>query len=320
MVSTRSNDYETVDTDQTERNDRISDHSSERKTTANAEGDADGKAPAPKKQRKTEPSAKGCTTAGEDPKKKNRSSDTVGGLQLEYARSGRSACRRCGGAIEKGAPRVGVEAWISGRQALTWQHVPCFLAGLSCGYETTGRSKCSFTGQPIARGQVKLAARSHTAKRYYSMDVVDRVLSVVLSWVAKDELDEARACLTVEGMDGSKDLKKEDQEKLQSVLSKIERAPSSRGAMADQEDQAKDESMKTKAAAGQTPRKRAGRRWQTETGRGGSQGRQGGMGVCRRHLSGNLVAQPRDGIAVFCQNPQRQCQNPQQRKRLLVGR
>lgn len=41
-------------------------------------------------------------------------------LTVERAKTGRAKCRKCHEVIEAGAWRVGMEAWIMGRQAMTW--------------------------------------------------------------------------------------------------------------------------------------------------------------------------------------------------------
>ena len=70
----------------------------------------------------------------------------VGFVVVEMAKTGQSRCRKCADPIPKGELRVGLEAWISGRKAVTWQHPPCFLQGLRFAAATTGRSKCKATG------------------------------------------------------------------------------------------------------------------------------------------------------------------------------
>ena len=41
-------------------------------------------------------------------------------LTIESAKTGRSKCRKCRELLEKDETRVGMHAWIMGRQALTW--------------------------------------------------------------------------------------------------------------------------------------------------------------------------------------------------------
>jgi len=233
MVATRSKKKEEAHSARNNDKDNKKTKREEAKKESDSE-DSGTKAPQKKKQKT---------------KNKKQAQDTIGGLQLEYAKSGRSTCRKCSENIDKGAPRVGVEAWISGRQSMTWQHVTCFLSTLTCGYEKTGRSKCSVEGELIEKGLVKLTAHSHTATRHYKLDVLEKILSVVLSWVPFDQLEDAKSSLSLEGIDGIKDLKKEDQEKLESILSGIKPLPSKRGFMADKEDQAKPEERKTKTSS-----------------------------------------------------------------------
>ena len=41
-------------------------------------------------------------------------------LTIESAKTGRSKCRKCHEPIEMGETRIGMQAWIMGRQAITW--------------------------------------------------------------------------------------------------------------------------------------------------------------------------------------------------------
>jgi len=175
--------------------------------------------------------------------------DSIGGLTFEYAKSGRSTCRKCGDNIDKGAPRVGMEAWIAGRQATTWQCIICALRRISIGYDMTGRSKCCATGDLITKGEVKMAVRSHTATRYYKLSVIKDVLPAILAWGPPEKMKQAKSLLSLEGIDGAQELKPDDRQRLDSILSNLE-APSSsrRGDIADEVDQAEDEEMKTKTS------------------------------------------------------------------------
>ena len=177
--------------------------------------------------------------------------DSIGGLTMEHAKSGRSTCRKCDETIAKDAPRVGMEAWISGRKATTWQCVNCALSNISVGYEKTGRSKDSIAGSTIDKGVVKFDVHSHTASRHFTMDTIQDVLVAVLAWVPSSKKSDLIDLLSLDAMDGNEDLKKEDREKVESMLSKLE-APSvsERGSIADKEDQAKDDDMKTSSSDG----------------------------------------------------------------------
>lgn len=53
--------------------------------------------------------------------KGNAKSDKKGTLTFEKAVSGRSTCRATGDSIAKGEDRVGLEAYVGGRVAMTWQ-------------------------------------------------------------------------------------------------------------------------------------------------------------------------------------------------------
>merc|ERR1712129_640374 len=95
---------------------------------------------------------------------------TTGGLTCEFAKTGRSTCRKCGEKIEKGAPRVGMTAWIVGRSAITWQCAHCVFDTLACNYDRTGRTKCKSSGESFAKGELRLGVKCHTAVSYYNCD------------------------------------------------------------------------------------------------------------------------------------------------------
>lgn len=147
--------------------------------------------------------------------------DITGGLTCELAKTGRSTCRKCGTKIEKGAPRVGMKAWIVGRQAITWQCPQCLLGNLTCSYDSSGRTKCKTTGKQISKGELKIGVRSHTATSFYKVEAIGGLLGVVLKWVAKAEQKEALELLEVDGMEGSDRLTQEDRDRIQSILSSL---------------------------------------------------------------------------------------------------
>merc|ERR1711865_349401 len=93
---------------------------------------------------------------------------------------GRSKCRSCLEQIEKGEIRVGMEAWIMGRQAITWQHPKCFLHNIKCDEASNARGKCKVTGEPFSAGDVKIGCCSHTATSWVSLASVPMALGKVL--------------------------------------------------------------------------------------------------------------------------------------------
>jgi hypothetical protein len=80
-------------------------------------------------------------------------------LVVERAKTGRSKCRKCMENLPKGCPRVGMQAWIMGRQSLTWSHPSCFLSNMVAATETTGRGRCKATGLNLQKGQPKLVTQ-----------------------------------------------------------------------------------------------------------------------------------------------------------------
>ena len=80
-------------------------------------------------------------------------STSNGLLTIEPAKTGRSRCRGCMTQIEKGEIRVGMKAWIAGRQAVTWQKPACFLKRIAVERGKKGsRGKCKATGVKLGEG------------------------------------------------------------------------------------------------------------------------------------------------------------------------
>eukprot|EP00947_MAST-08B_sp_MAST-8B-sp1_P003181 g3181.t1 len=102
-------------------------------------------------------------------------------LTIEQAKTGRAKCRACREPIEQGAYRIGQQAWIVGRNAMTWQHPDCFVGRVCVAVEPSGRGKCKATGRQLAKGEVKLGLRSHTATAWVALSSVPAVLAPVLS-------------------------------------------------------------------------------------------------------------------------------------------
>jgi hypothetical protein len=50
---------------------------------------------------------------------------------MEAAKSGKAACRQCGGLIPAGELRCGLSAYMKGTVAVTWSHAGCFPVCLS---------------------------------------------------------------------------------------------------------------------------------------------------------------------------------------------
>eukprot|EP00555_Chaetoceros_dichaeta_P001067 CAMPEP_0198277928 /NCGR_PEP_ID=MMETSP1447-20131203/66109_1 /TAXON_ID=420782 /ORGANISM="Chaetoceros dichaeta, Strain CCMP1751" /LENGTH=496 /DNA_ID=CAMNT_0043972987 /DNA_START=49 /DNA_END=1541 /DNA_ORIENTATION=- len=143
-------------------------------------------------RRRTNPTRTTTTPKPSTPKPNNKEKTlsnhntdptALGGILCETAKSSRSTCRKCRVKIEKDTPRVGMQAWIVGRQALTWQCPPCFLANVTCVLEKTGRGRCQLTRENFGKGELKVGVRSHTATFWYGLEVVGQVLGAVLAQV-----------------------------------------------------------------------------------------------------------------------------------------
>jgi len=143
-----------------------------------------------------------------------------GGLTLEYAKTGRSTCRKCLTKIGKGEPRVGMEAWIVGRTCITWQCPKCLLQNLTLEIANGGKVKCKVSQAPFIKGQVKLGIRCHTAKWHYSLEAVGGVLANVVALMrTKDDCDTFR--LAIGDIVGHEHLSEKDGLKLTSVLEMV---------------------------------------------------------------------------------------------------
>merc|ERR1740130_2655650 len=132
--------------------------------------------------------------------------DGGGGITIEFAKTGRSTCRKCRNKIEKGQPRVGMMAWIVGRNAMTWQHPMCALQNIVIGYERSNQNKkgrCKATNVVFLKDDLKIGIKCHTAKSYYHLDGIRPVLDRILLSSGNDKL------------------MKDDHEKLKSVLKNL---------------------------------------------------------------------------------------------------
>ncbi|VEU44540.1 unnamed protein product [Pseudo-nitzschia multistriata] len=189
--------------------------------------------PKPQKKRKRsevdKPSDSGAAATSKSTSTRDSAIDTTsfdcvnpkGGLTLEYAKTGRSKCRKCRNPIEKGKPRVGMEAWIVGRNCITWQCPECLLDNLCCAYEKsgTGKGKCKSTHRPFAKGKLKVGIRCHTATSYYHVGAVVDVLNNVVDLMVSDRNKSYTGFeLSVDSIDGTKKLSPEDRAQLASVL------------------------------------------------------------------------------------------------------
>ena len=136
--------------------------------------------------------------------------EVLGGvLTIENAKTGRSKCRKCMEPIAAGELRIGMQAWIMGRQAVTWQHPCCFMGNLTVAVEATGRGKCKGTGLPLTKGEPKLGMRSHTNTSWLSLGCAAEVLAPVVNAAPAADADAMRVALggdgaspQLEGLDG----------------------------------------------------------------------------------------------------------------------
>jgi hypothetical protein len=119
-----------------------------------------------------------------------------------------------------------MEAWIVGRNAITWQRPSCLLQNMCCLYEKSNGSKgkCKVSHAPFVKGQLKIGIRCHTATSYYRIEAIGGVLSNVVALMRSDESSD-NFVLSVDQIDGSEKLTQEDRQTLESVLEKVFQNP-----------------------------------------------------------------------------------------------
>eukprot|EP00548_Thalassiothrix_antarctica_P001701 CAMPEP_0194137646 /NCGR_PEP_ID=MMETSP0152-20130528/7510_1 /TAXON_ID=1049557 /ORGANISM="Thalassiothrix antarctica, Strain L6-D1" /LENGTH=434 /DNA_ID=CAMNT_0038834753 /DNA_START=104 /DNA_END=1408 /DNA_ORIENTATION=- len=159
----------------------------------------------------------------ETTKEKKTSTEEYGGITIEYAKTSRSTCRKCMNKIEKGCPRVGMMAWIVGRQAQTWQMPDCFLKNVVVSYELSGRTKCKATNERFDEGELRFGTRSHTATNHYKMDAFTRIVQDIILFLSKSKMtnDDFSNVLNVKNFDGYDTLRPSDKERVGNVVTKI---------------------------------------------------------------------------------------------------
>jgi len=230
-----------------------SDYDDANTTTEDEDEDESVEQPRPATRRKKSdvPTAKAPPSAAALPTIIVPSDSTLGGLTLELAKTGRSTCRKCKTKIEKGTPRVGMTAWIVGRQAITWQCPGCFLDNFACGYDPSGRTRCKSTGAPFERGELRVGARSHTATSWYKADAFRAVLAGVLALV--DGGEQHDGILAVESVEGSELLDDDDRERLRSILAAGMRDASDKGSSLSTGGRSRGGSSKKEVGRGDAP-------------------------------------------------------------------
>jgi hypothetical protein len=139
-------------------------------------------------------------------------------LSVEHAKTGRSRCRKCMVQLEKGELRVGMKAWIMGRNSVTWQHVGCFLRNVKVGVSPNSRSRCKVCSQPFCSGDLRFGLRSHTATAWISAEC----LSVVLHGVVSQCDKKIKLSDFSEDMEGMETLTKSQCEKIKATLKRCQ--------------------------------------------------------------------------------------------------
>ncbi|KOO30364.1 hypothetical protein Ctob_004162 [Chrysochromulina tobinii] len=157
-------------------------------------------------------------------------------IVVEAAKTGRSKCRKCLEMLPAGAPRVGMETWMVGRQVMTWQHPECFVSALKITTEATGRGKCKQTKQAFAAGERRLSASAHITTNHVKLSAAVSLLRPVFSALGEDANGRQAA---FDGIVGLGELEGEDREVLAQVLTTGEPA----AACATSADDAQDDAL-----------------------------------------------------------------------------
>ena len=111
-------------------------------------------------------------------------------VTVAEASSSRSTCRACKTGIDKGALRIGIEAWVAGRQSMTWQHPLCFTSSLVVEVVTKGATgSCKQTRVKIEKGSIRTTVRSNTAKFYLSVAGVYNLAEAIAQAAGSSDID-----------------------------------------------------------------------------------------------------------------------------------
>ncbi|GAB5367827.1 hypothetical protein AAMO2058_001265000 [Amorphochlora amoebiformis] len=110
-------------------------------------------------------------------------------VTIESAKSARAKCRLCMEKIEKGEFRIGMRAWIMGRNAITWQHPECFFDTAEITRDTTGRGKCKVSKERFSKGEARMTFRSHTTKANVKLVYLADCLRCVFQTLPKDRAE-----------------------------------------------------------------------------------------------------------------------------------
>ena len=103
--------------------------------------------------------------------------------KVERAKTDRSTCRGCGEGIAADEMRVGIEAFVSGRVADTWQHPICALKACFLEVAPAKRGKCKATDEPFAKGDARLVLCSKDHKTFYGVKGMGDALRPILDAV-----------------------------------------------------------------------------------------------------------------------------------------
>ena len=110
-------------------------------------------------------------------------------LACELAKTGRSSCRKCREKIPKDATRIGMKAWIAGRNAMTWQHPACFLSLVEFTRETSGRTKCKVSKTYFQKDELRVTFHSHSAASHVRLDELAAALEPLMKSSARKMID-----------------------------------------------------------------------------------------------------------------------------------
>ncbi|CAE7348974.1 unnamed protein product [Symbiodinium sp. KB8] len=117
-------------------------------------------------------------------------------VMVEHAKTPRSVCRSCGGSIEKGSVRCGVQGYAGGRSVLLWAHAACFLEKIRAEYVTARRGRCKATGEAFEVGQIRVGFEVGNHKSWWLPAEAARWTALVVA-----KLPDAGALASLQGLD-----------------------------------------------------------------------------------------------------------------------
>eukprot|EP00935_MAST-01C_sp_MAST-1C-sp1_P001324 g1324.t1 len=132
-------------------------------------------------------------------------------VELQRSVSDRATCRASKQKIPKGVWRVGMQAWIAGRNAMTWSLPLPFLQAIKVEYAKNGRGKSKGNGESFEKGELRIGLTAHTKTDWYRPSEVAKELRPIL------DLEETKT-FEIQSIDGFDALESSDQKLIVDAL------------------------------------------------------------------------------------------------------